>query len=119
MFPRRRICCVFQPHQASRLTALLDEFAQNLHNADRIAVADVYRAREGTPQLGDATATDLADRLRANGVDVFDEHSPAAIVERLADELQPGDVLATLGAGDLGKYFNEFHERLRRNCAAA
>jgi UDP-N-acetylmuramate--alanine ligase len=119
MFPRRRICCVFQPHQASRLTALLDEFAESLHNADSIAVAEVFRAREGAPQLGDATAADLADRLRADGVDVLDEHRPANIAERLADELQPDDVLATLGAGDLGKNFHEFHERLRRDCAAA
>jgi UDP-N-acetylmuramate--alanine ligase len=119
MFPRRRVCCVFQPHQASRLTALLDEFARNLHNADRIAVAEVFRAREGAPQLGDATAADLADRLRADGLDVLEEHDAAAIVERLGDELQSGDVIATLGAGDLGKYFHEFHERLRRNCAAA
>jgi UDP-N-acetylmuramate--alanine ligase len=119
MFPRRRVCCVFQPHQASRLTALLDEFARNLHNADRIAVAEVFRAREGAPQLGDATAADLADRLRADGLDVLEEHDAAAIVERLAEELQSGDVIATLGAGDLGKYFHEFHERLRRNCAAA
>jgi UDP-N-acetylmuramate--alanine ligase len=119
MFPRRRVYCVFQPHQTSRLTALLDEFARNLHNADRIAVAEVFRAREGMPQLGDATAVDLADRLKADGASVLDEHRPAAIVERLVDELQPGDVLATLGAGDLGKYFHEFHERLGRDCAAA
>jgi UDP-N-acetylmuramate--alanine ligase len=119
MFPRRRICCVFQPHQTSRLTALLDEFARSLHNVDRIAVAEVFRAREGAPQLGDATAADLADRLRADGVDVLDEHQPAAMIERLADELQPGDVLATLGAGDLGIYFHDFYERLRRDCAAA
>ncbi|MCC7083771.1 MAG: UDP-N-acetylmuramate--L-alanine ligase [Pirellulales bacterium] len=119
MFPRRPICCVFQPHQVSRLTALLDEFARSLHNADRIAVAEVFRAREGPAQRGEATAFDLADRLRADGLDVFDEHDPAAIVERLADELQAGDVLATLGAGDLGTYFHGFHERLRRDCAAA
>ncbi len=119
MFPRRRICCVFQPHQASRLTALLDEFAVSLHNADRVAVAEVFRAREGVPQLGDATASDLADRLRFDGMDVWHEHRPGTIVERLAEELQSGDVLATLGAGDLGKYFYEFHKRLRRDCAAA
>ena len=47
MFPRRRVYCVFQPHQASRLTILLDELAASLHNVDKLAVAKVFRAREG------------------------------------------------------------------------
>jgi UDP-N-acetylmuramate--alanine ligase len=119
MFPRRRICCVFQPHQASRLTVLLDELAASLHNADRIAVADVFRAREGTPHAGEATVSDLAKLLESAGQEVFEEHHPSAIAQRLANELQPGDVLLTMGAGDLGKTFYEFHERLRRNCAVA
>jgi UDP-N-acetylmuramate--alanine ligase len=119
MCPRRRIWCVFQPHQASRLAALLDELAASLHNADRIAVADVFRAREGSAQVGEATAADLANLLEASGHEVLDEHHPSAIAGRLSNELQPGDVLLTMGAGDLGKIFYEFHERIRRNCAVA
>jgi UDP-N-acetylmuramate--alanine ligase len=133
MYPRRRIYCVFQPHQASRLTALLDELADSLHNADRIAVADVYRAREPalengavrsqTPNLnrpsGEATTGDLAARLRTGGSDVVDVHQPQAIARLLTDELQPGDLLVTIGAGDLGKSFHDIRERLRRNCAVA
>ncbi len=42
-YPRRRIWCIFQPHQASRTRFLLDEFASSLHNADRVAVAEIYR----------------------------------------------------------------------------
>jgi UDP-N-acetylmuramate--alanine ligase len=118
-FPKRRLCCVFQPHQASRLTALLDEFVLVLHNADAIAVVDVYRAREGVPQPGDATAHDLAAQLRADGCEVLDEHQPQNIARQLAKKLQPGDVLVTLGAGDLGKNFDEFRERIRRNRAVA
>jgi UDP-N-acetylmuramate--alanine ligase len=119
MFPRRRICCVFQPHQASRLTALLDETAASLHNADRIAVANVFRAREAAPQPGEATAADLSARLFASGLDVAAEHDPALIARQLASELGPTDVLVTMGAGDLGKIFDEFNERVRRNRAVA
>ncbi len=119
MFPRRRLCCVFQPHQASRLTALLDEFAAVLHNADTIAVAEVFRAREGAVQPGEATAHELAECLRAGGCDVLDDHQPQAIAKQLVKTLQPGDVLVTLGAGDLGKIFDEFHGRIRRNRAVA
>ncbi len=119
MFPRRRICCVFQPHQASRLTALLDETAASLHNAETVAVAEVFRAREGTPQPGEATAADLAFQLRDAGIDVLGEHDPAAIARQLSGELGPTDVLVTMGAGDLGKIFYEFRERAGRNRAVA
>jgi UDP-N-acetylmuramate--alanine ligase len=119
MYPRRRIVCVFQPHQASRLTILLDELAASLHNADCVAVASVFRAREGAPQPGEATAADLAAKLRADGVDVLEPNQPAAIGRRLSHQLQPGDLLVTLGAGDLGKIFHDIRERIRRNCAVA
>jgi UDP-N-acetylmuramate--alanine ligase len=119
MFPRRRIFCVFQPHQASRLTILLDELAASLQNADKLAVTKVFRAREGAPRPGEATAVDLAATVRAGGFDVLDEHSPMAIARRLAQQLQPGDVLVTLGAGDLGKIFHEFRQRVGRDRAVA
>ena len=80
MFPRRRVYCVFQPHQASRLTILLDELAVSLHNVDKLAVAKVFRAREGAPRPGEATAVDLAATIRSSGIEVLDEHSPTAIV---------------------------------------
>jgi UDP-N-acetylmuramate--alanine ligase len=119
MFPRRQIFCVFQPHQASRLTILLDELATSLQNADMLAVTKVFRAREGAPRPGEATAVDLAATVRAGGIDVLDEHSPTAIARRVAQELQPGDVLVTLGAGDLGKIFHEFRQRVGRDRAVA
>src|SRR5262249_54894345 len=119
MYPRRRIVCVFQPHQASRLTILLDELAASLHNADSVALANVFRAREGAPQPGEATAADLAAKLRADGVEVLEPNQPATIARTLSQQLQPGDLLVTLGAGDLGKNFRDIRERARRNCAVA
>jgi UDP-N-acetylmuramate--alanine ligase len=119
LYPRRRIVCVFQPHQASRLTALLDELAVSLHNADRIAVAETFRAREPERKQGEASAADLADILRACRASVLDGHDPRQIATQLSTELQPGDVLVTMGAGDIGKIFREFHDGLRRDRAAA
>jgi UDP-N-acetylmuramate--alanine ligase len=119
MFPRREIYCVFQPHQASRLTILLDEFAASLHNVDKLAVTKVFRAREGAPRPGEATAVDLAATVRSAGISVLDEHSPAAIARHLINDLKPSDVLVTLGAGDLGKIFHDFRERTGRDRAVA
>ena len=67
MFPHRRVWCVFQPHQASRTARLLDELAASLQNADKVLVAEIFRAREGDPQPGEVTAADLARRAGRAG----------------------------------------------------
>ena len=63
MVPGRRVWCVFQPHQVSRTERLLDELAESLQNADRVLVAEIFRAREGAPRPGEVTAADLARRV--------------------------------------------------------
>src|SRR5690606_9195305 len=68
MFGDRRLTLIFQPHQASRTARLLDELAGCLHNADRAYICDVYRAREGPPQPGEASSADLARVAQAAGV---------------------------------------------------
>ena len=103
MFPRCRVWCVFQPHQASRTARLLDELAASLQNADKVLVAEIFRAREGDPQPGEVTAADLARRAAELGADVLPGHTDKEIAETLKTLLAPGDVLVTLGAGDVGK----------------
>ncbi len=103
MFPRRRVWCVFQPHQASRTARLLDELAESLQNADRVLVAEIFRAREGNPQPGEITAADLARETAKRGVTVLPGHGAEEIVKTLETHLAPGDVLITLGAGDVAR----------------
>ncbi len=103
MFPDGRLWCVFQPHQASRTARLLDEFAASLQNADRVVVGEICRAREGSPAPGEITAADLAQRTRELGVEVLAGHRAEEIVATLRTHLAPGDVLVTLGAGDVGR----------------
>jgi UDP-N-acetylmuramate--alanine ligase len=101
--PDSRVWCLFQPHQVSRTARLLDELALSLQNAERVLIADIFRAREGPPKAGEATAADLAARTRAAGQDVFGSHAPADIEQYLKSHLAPGDVLVVMGAGDIGK----------------
>jgi UDP-N-acetylmuramate--alanine ligase len=103
MVPGARVWCVFQPHQASRTARLFEQFAASLQNADKLLVADIFRAREGDPQPGEVTAADLARRAAQLGVEVLPAHAARDIVETLETQLAPGDVLVTLGAGDVGK----------------
>jgi UDP-N-acetylmuramate--alanine ligase len=119
MYPGRRIWCIFQPHQVSRTRHLLDEFAQSLHNADAVLVADIYRAREGGAVPGEVTAADLADRVNAvGGRAAVGLHGMDAILEHLLVAVAPGDVVITLGAGDIRKVCDGFADRLRADCAA-
>jgi len=107
MAPGRSVWCVFQPHQASRTAHLLDGLAETLQNADAVLVADIFRAREGPPQPGEVTAADLAARVRAGGTPCPGVHDQAEITALLRAELRPGDVLVTLGAGDIGRTCHE------------
>lgn len=129
MFPGRRISCVFQPHQASRTERLLDELAESLQNADRVLVAEVFRAREGPPQSGEVTAADLAERVRQGrtvppgrrpgpGVEVPGLHTIEEIARLLETSLAPGDVLVTIGAGDIRRICDGFIGRFRKDRSA-
>ena len=98
-YPHRKVWCVFQPHTYTRTKALLPEFAQALTLADHVVLADIYAARE-TDTLG-ISSEDLADRIRELGTPceyfpTFDE-----IENFLLKNCTQGDLLITMGAGDV------------------
>jgi UDP-N-acetylmuramate--alanine ligase len=113
--PRGQIWCVFQPHQASRTARLLAEFAESLRNADKIAIAEVFRAREGPPRLGEARAEDLTAEVRKRGGEVSAARDEEDIRAWLADAvargaLTPDDILITMSAGNLGSIGHGFSD---------
>ena len=118
MYPGRRVWCVFQPHQASRTEHLLDELAQSLQNADKVVVAQIFRAREGKPKPHEVTAADLAEQVRGRGAWVRHFWTRGHIVGLLRTRLRPSDVLITMGAGDIGRIQDELADRLREDRAA-
>ena len=95
----RRIFCAFQPHTYTRTSALLDEFAQALKAADKIVLADIYAAREKNT-IG-ITSDDLRKKLNELGADAIYLPSFDTILDYLKSELEPGDLLITMGAGDI------------------
>lgn len=112
-FPQRPLCCIFQPHQFSRTAKLFHAFADSLTAVDRLAVADIYRAREPEPRPGDVSARELAVCIARRGTDVLQVHAPNDILEQVYAAAVPGDVIVTLGAGDLGKVAHGLVDRLR------
>lgn len=97
----KRIWSVFQPHTFTRLKALLDDFSKSFDSADKIIVTDIYAARE--PDLGEIHSTALEKKLKENGKDAVYISSFTEICEYLEKNTKPGDMVLTMGAGDISK----------------
>jgi UDP-N-acetylmuramate--alanine ligase len=110
----RRVWAIFQPHTYSRTRALLDEFAASFADADRVIVTDIYPARE-EDTLGVSVA-DLVDRMRHVGAGLVPAHIPSlpAAATYVADQLLPGDIVVTLGAGDVWQVGDAVLKRLEQ-----
>ena len=92
---------VFQPHTYTRTKALFHEFAEVLSEADNVVLADIYAARE-TDTLGSSSKT-LADEISASGHNAWYFGSFEEIEKFLSKKCIHGDLLITMGAGDVYK----------------
>jgi len=111
-WPERRLVVAFQPHRFTRTHDLLDDFARVLADCDALLVAEVYAAGE-TPIAG-ADARALCQAVRARGrVNPVLVPDIEQLAGALADVIQPGDVVLTLGAGSIGAVARELPERLK------
>ena len=94
-----KIWCVFQPHTYSRTKAFLEKFSQSFGDADNIIISDIYAAREKDP--GDIHSDILAEKIRqqgSNAIYISDFHEIADYLDKNA---KPGDLILTMGAGDV------------------
>ena len=100
-YPHKKLWCVFQPHTYTRTKALLPEFAEALSLADHVVLADIYAAREKNT-IG-ITSKDLQNEIIKNGgtCDYFPSFDE--IQNFLQKNYSPGDLLITMGAGDIVK----------------
>jgi len=109
---RRRVVCIFQPHLYSRTRDFYDEFGRAFFNADVLVVTDVYPARE-EPIQG------VSGELIANAAKEFGHKQVHYVADKnniptfLMSIVRPGDIVITMGAGDIWKYGERFIERLR------
>ena len=98
-YPHKTLWCVFQPHTYTRTKALLPEFAQALTLADRVVLADIYAAREKN-EIG-ISSDDLRKEIAALGTEVCYLPSFGEIEDYLLENCVHGDLLITMGAGDV------------------
>ena len=100
-FPGRRILGVFQPHRYTRTRALFEDFVEVLAALDALILLEVYRAGEAELRGADGRALCHAVRARGRVNPVFAER-PRDVPALLDDVARDGDVVLTLGAGDVG-----------------
>jgi UDP-N-acetylmuramate--alanine ligase len=108
----RRMVVMFQPHRYSRTKDLMDEFARSFNNADVVLVSDIYAASE--EPLEGVTAEALVEAVKRYGhknVRYIGALDDAA--EALSEEARPGDMVITLGAGNVYRVGEQLVEMLR------
>lgn len=110
-YPGRRLVAVFQPHLYSRTQQHGAAMGLALAAADVVVVTEVYAARE--QPIDGVTGRQVAEAARAAGATVHFEGDRAALGSRVAAVLAPGDVMLTLGAGDITRLGPELAARLR------
>jgi UDP-N-acetylmuramate--alanine ligase len=99
-FPGRRIVAAFQPHRFTRTRDQFEEFARAFYDADAVTICDIFAA--GEPPIAGIDAAKLVQAAREHGhKDVTYVPRREDIARHLATVAQPGDIVITLGAGDI------------------
>ncbi|HEX3765484.1 MAG TPA: UDP-N-acetylmuramate--L-alanine ligase [Kofleriaceae bacterium] len=117
-FAGRRVVAAFQPHRYTRTRDQLDEFARAFHDADQVAFCDIFAA--GEKPIDGVTSEALVQLARDAG------HAGIAYIPRREDlaawldaQARPGDLVITLGAGNIQLVCNEVIALLERRFGAA
>lgn len=97
----QKLWCVFQPHTYSRTKLLLEQFSESFYEADKVIIADIYASRE--KDTGIIHSRKLVNSLKEKNVDAIYLKSFEEIKNYLFDNMEDGDVLVTMGAGNIYK----------------
>jgi UDP-N-acetylmuramate--alanine ligase len=104
---KRRTVVVFQPHRYTRVQSLIDEFARSFYQADVLVVTEIYRA--GEDPIPGVTGEALAAAIKAHGHhDVSFAPDLEEATRLLKAKAREGDMVITLGAGDVWKVAEQF-----------
>ena len=109
-YPHKRLVLCFQPHTYSRTKAFLEDFADVLSLADVVVLADIYAAREKNTY--GVSSRDILSKLRERGTECYYFPSFEEIEKFLLKNCVNGDLLITMGAGDIVKVIHFIHIQL-------
>jgi UDP-N-acetylmuramate--alanine ligase len=110
-YPGRRIVLAFQPHRYTRTHDLIDDFGKVLSTADVLLVTEVYAA--GEPPIAGADGRAICRAIRSRGqVEPLFVERVEELAESLKDVIRDGDVIVTMGAGNISAVAHRLQERL-------
>lgn len=105
-YPHNKLYCVFQPHTYSRTISLFDQFVESFDNVDELILSDIYPAREKDP--GTISSEMLCNKISERNVKCVNLHSFEDITKFLKLKAKSGDIVMTIGAGDIYKVGESF-----------
>lgn len=108
----KRTWVIFQPHQQSRTRHLMDEFAESFRDADEVIVPDIYDARGAGDTNNADGAKELVTRIREAGAPAIYLPSLSDVTDHVLRNMREGDLVLTMGAGDVWKVADELVERI-------
>jgi UDP-N-acetylmuramate--alanine ligase len=114
-FDRKRLVVVFQPHRYSRTKFLMNEFAGCFNLADHLVLMDIYPASE--KPIEGVTTEVLMEKIREKRPQEILHLKKDQVVDHLMGVLRPGDLMLTLGAGDITQISDDLARRLAQRAA--
>ncbi|TLS53522.1 UDP-N-acetylmuramate--L-alanine ligase [Paenibacillus antri] len=110
----KRIVAVFQPQRYTRTFYLLDAFSRSFSEADEVIIVDIY-SPAGEQRIEGVSAARLTELIRANSnANVTHISTKEQVLEHLERTVAPGDLVLTMGAGDIWKVAKELSATLRK-----
>ncbi len=116
-WPEKRLVVLFQPHRYTRTLALLDQFKTCFHQADYLVITDIYAASE--EPLAEISGEILLEEVKKHGQRTTQFiANVAGLAETILPELQEGDLVLTLGAGNIVQAGEDLVELLNDSSAS-
>jgi UDP-N-acetylmuramate--alanine ligase len=111
----KRMICIFQPHQHSRTRFLLKDFAASFAQADEVLLPEIYFVRDSEKEKDHISSSDLVAQIRMRGGAARYEPTFEGILEYVKTILHDGDLVVTMGAGNVWELADEMVRWIRND----
>jgi len=112
-YPHKKVWCVFQPHTYSRTKTLFKDFTQAFHEADNVVITDIYSASREKDN-GEIHIMDLVNEVNKQSNNAMYIKDFEEIANFIVSNAQPGDIVFTMGAGDVSKLSQIILDKLKQ-----
>jgi UDP-N-acetylmuramate--alanine ligase len=107
-YPKKKIVCVYQPHQYSRTLVIMDELRDSFKDADIVIIPNIYAARDTAEDKKKISAQKLVEMISKKHPNAIWSRTFAGALSIVKKELKAGDILVIMGAGDIYKVADKF-----------